>query len=217
MKVAIVGATGAVGREMIRDLEESKLKDVQVGFYASPRSAGSDYAPTRTLVLVGLMGVGKSSVGKRLAQRLGLPFRDADSEIETAAGRSIAEIFERDGEAAFRAGERKVIARLLGDPIHVLATGGGAFMNDETRKLIGERGLSIWLKAELDELVKRVGRRNSRPLLQQGEPRQILERLMAERYPTYAEADLAVSSAGSAEETTERVLAALRDQAEKTA
>jgi shikimate kinase len=99
----------------------------------------------------------------------------------------------------------------------VLATGGGAFMNADTRKLIAERGLSIWLKAELDELVKRVGRRNSRPLLQQGEPRQILERLMEERYPTYAEADLAVSSAGSAEETAERVLAALRAQAEKTA
>jgi shikimate kinase len=184
---------------------------------SSPRPAGGDYVPTRTLVLVGLMGVGKSSVGKRLAQRLGLPFRDADTEIEAAAGMSIAEIFGRDGEAAFRAGERKVIARLLGEPLHGLATGGGAFMNADTRKLIAERGLSIWLKAELDELVKRVGRRNSRPLLQQGEPRQILERLMAERYPTYAEADLAVSSAGSAEETTERVLAALRDQAEKTA
>jgi shikimate kinase len=184
---------------------------------ASPRPAGADYVPTRTLVLVGLMGVGKSSVGKRLAQRLGLPFRDADSEIEAAAGMSIAEIFERDGEAAFRAGERKVIARLLGDPIHVLATGGGAFMTEDTRKLIAERGLSIWLKAELDELVKRVGRRNNRPLLKQGDPRQILERLMQERYPTYAEADLAVSSAGSAEETTDRVLAALRAHAERTA
>ena len=184
---------------------------------ASPRPAGGDYVPTRTLVLVGLMGVGKSSVGKRLAQRLGLPFRDADAEIELAAGMSIAEIFEREGETAFRAGERKVIARLLGEPLHVLATGGGAFMNADTRKLIAERGLSIWLKAELDELVKRVGRRNSRPLLQQGDPRQILERLMEERYPTYAEADLAVSSAGSAEETTERVLAALRAQAEKKA
>jgi shikimate kinase len=183
---------------------------------ASPRQAGGDYAPARTLVLVGLMGVGKSSVGKRLAHRLGLPFCDADAEIETAAGMSIAEIFEREGEAAFRAGERKVIARLLAEPIHVLATGGGAFMNADTRKLIAERGLSIWLKAELDELVKRVGRRNNRPLLQQGDPRQILERLMQERYPTYAEADLAVSSAGSAEETTERVLAALREHVEKS-
>jgi len=180
---------------------------------ASPRQAGADYAPSRTLVLVGLMGVGKSSVGKRLAAKLGLPFRDADAEIEAAAGRSIAEIFERDGEAAFRAGERKVIARLLGEPVHVLATGGGAFMNADTRRLIAERGLSIWLKAELDELVKRVARRGHRPLLQQGDPREILARLMQERYPTYAEADLAVSSAGSAEETTERVLAALRAHA----
>jgi shikimate kinase len=180
---------------------------------ASPRQAGADYAPTRTLVLVVLMGVGKSSVGKRLAHRLGLPFRDADTEIEAAAGMSVSEIFERDGEAAFRAGERKVIARLLAEPVHVLATGGGAFMNEDTRKLIAERGLSIWLKAELDELVKRVGRRTHRPLLKQGDPRQILERLMQERYPTYAEADLAVSSAGSAEETTERVLAALRAHA----
>jgi shikimate kinase len=100
--------------------------------------------------------------------------------------------------------------------VHVLATGGGAFMNADTRTLIAERGLSIWLKAELDELVKRVGRRNHRPLLKQGDPRQILERLIAERYPTYAEADLAVSSAGSAEETTERVLAALRAHAMET-
>lgn len=178
---------------------------------ASPRQAGADYAPTRTLVLVGLMGVGKSSVGKRLATRLGLPFRDADAEIEAAAGMTIAEIFERDGEPAFRAGERRVIARLLAEPVHVLATGGGAFMNEQTRKLIAERGLSIWLKAELEELVKRVARRGHRPLLKQGEPREVLARLMEERYPVYAEADLAVSSAGSAEETTERVLAALRD------
>ena len=183
---------------------------------ASPRQAGADYAPARTLVLVGLMGVGKTSVGKRLAARLGLPFRDADAEIEAAAGMSVAEIFERSGEEAFRAGERKVIARLLGEPVHVLATGGGAFMNDETRKLIAERGLSIWLKAELDELVKRVARRGHRPLLKQGDPRDILERLMAERYPTYAEAEIAVSSAGSAEETTERVLAALRAYAPRS-
>ena len=180
---------------------------------ASPRQAGADYAPTRTLVLVGLMGVGKSSVGKRLATRLGLPFRDADAEIEAAAGMTIAEIFERDGEPAFRAGERKVIARLLAEPVHVLATGGGAFMNEQTRKLIAERGLSIWLKAELEELVKRVARRGHRPLLQQGDPRAILEQLMQERYPTYAEADLVVSSAGTAEETAERVLAALRAHA----
>jgi shikimate kinase len=169
------------------------------------------------LVFIGFMGAGKSRAAREAAAALGVTADDADALLEAKLGEPIEAIFERDGEAAFRAGERKVIARLLGEPLHVLATGGGAFMNADTRKLIAERGLSIWLKAELDELVKRVGRRNSRPLLQQGEPRQILERLMAERYPTYAEADLAVSSAGSAEETTERVLAALRDQAEKTA
>jgi shikimate kinase len=180
----------------------------------SASSQASDYVPARTLVLVGLMGVGKTSVGKRLAQRLSLPFRDADQEIEAAAGCTIKEIFEREGEAAFRVGERKVIQRMLTEPVHVLATGGGAFMNADTRRMIAERGLSIWLKADLDELVRRVSRRNHRPLLNQGDPREILERLIAERYPVYAEADLSIASAGTAEETTERVLQALSAQVE---
>jgi shikimate kinase len=174
--------------------------------------------PRKTLVLVGLMGAGKSSVGRRLAARLGLPFTDADQEIEAAAGMTIEEIFARHGEPAFRDGERRVITRLLDNPVHVLATGGGAFMDGRTRALILERATSIWLHAELDELVRRVARRTDRPLLKGGDPRAVLERLIAERYPVYAEADLTVpSSIGSAEETVDRIverLAALASESE---
>jgi shikimate kinase len=148
----------------------------------------------RSIVLVGLMGAGKSSVGKRRAARLGLPFVDADNEIEAAAGCSIEEIFARHGEAAFRDGERRVITRLLEGPRQVLATGGGAFMDPVTRAKIRQHGTSIWLKADLDVLVKRCSRRSNRPLLQQGDPRQVLERLMLERYPIYADADLTIDS-----------------------
>ena len=119
--------------------------------------------PGRTVVLVGLMGVGKSAIGRRLARRLDLPFIDADAEIEAAAGSTIEEFFEQHGEAAFRAGERRVIARLLDGEPHVLATGGGAFMDAETRSLVKSRGISIWLNADLDTLVDRVVRRNNRP------------------------------------------------------
>lgn len=149
----------------------------------------------RTIVLVGLMGAGKSSVGKRLAQRLHVPFIDADTEIENAAGCTIEEIFERHGEAAFRDGERRVISRLLTDNTpHVLATGGGAFMDAETRARIKENSLSIWLRADLDVLLRRVKKRNNRPLLKRGDPREILARLIDIRYPVYAEADLVVDS-----------------------
>lgn len=149
----------------------------------------------KPVVLVGLMGAGKSAVGKRLAARLGLPFIDADTEIERAAGRTIEEIFAIEGEAAFRRGERKVMARLLVEtPVHILATGGGAFMDPETRALIKERGVSVWLKADLDILVARTSRRNHRPLLRQGDPSEILRELIRRRYPTYAEADLTVES-----------------------
>ena len=164
----------------------------------------------RTLVLVGLMGAGKTSIGKRVAQRLGVPFTDADSEIEAAANMTIAEIFARDGEAAFRVGERRVIARLLDGPVHVLATGGGAFMDPATRGRIGERALSIWLRADIEVLLARVAKRRHRPLLNQGDPREVLERLMAVRHPVYAEADLTVESlAAPAEAMVERVLASL--------
>jgi shikimate kinase len=148
----------------------------------------------RAIVLVGMMGSGKSSIGRRLATRLGIAFVDADSEIEQAAGMTIAEIFERHGEAYFRAGEARVIARLLDQGPQVLATGGGAFMNPDTRAAIRRKGVSIWLKAELDVLMKRIKRRGDRPLLKSGDPAATLTALMAERYPVYAEADLTVLS-----------------------
>ncbi len=166
---------------------------------SKPSDQGSDGAAKarvagHTLALVGLMGAGKSTIGRRLAKALGVPFVDADDEIEDAAGQSISDIFETYGERHFRDGERRVIARLLDGPPHVLATGGGAFMDPDTRRLIGERAISIWLKADLDVLVRRVGRRDTRPLLKRGDPHEILKRLMAERNPIYAEADIAVQS-----------------------
>jgi shikimate kinase len=148
----------------------------------------------RSLVLVGMMGCGKSSVGKRIAQRLGLPFVDADNEIETAAAMSIADIFASRGEAEFREGEKRVIARLLAGPAVVLATGGGAFMNAETRGRIGQRAVSVWLKAEMDVLMRRVRKRATRPLLQTPDPEGTMRRLLAEREPVYALADLTVVS-----------------------
>jgi shikimate kinase len=164
----------------------------------------------KTIVLVGLMGAGKSCVGKRLAACLGLPFVDADREIEEAAGCSISDYFAAHGEKTFRDGERRVIQRLLGNPMHVLATGGGAFMDPSTRALIKEKALSVWLKAELDQLLKRVGRRNDRPLLQNVDPRAKLAELIGLRYPVYAEADLTVDSAdGPPDVTVQRVLRAL--------
>ena len=128
------------------------------------------FVPCRTVVLVGLMGAGKTKIGRRLAIRLGLPFFDSDQEIEAAAGETIEEIFANRGEQAFRDGERRVIARLLAGPVHVLATGGGAFMDPATRAVIARRGVSLWLRADLDVLVQRVSRRADRPLLKAGEP-----------------------------------------------
>lgn len=168
-------------------------------------------APSRTLALVGLMGAGKSSVGKRLAAQLGLPFCDADEEIEKAAGQTIAEIFSDYGEAYFRDGERRVIARLLDDPPHVLATGGGAFMNEETRALIKKKAISIWLKADIDILAKRVARKDTRPLLAGKDPKQVLESLAAVRYPIYAEADITVESGDLPHQATvEAIIEAVR-------
>lgn len=148
----------------------------------------------RSLVLVGLMGAGKSTVGRRLAQTLQLPFRDADHEIEAAAGMTIPEIFAIHGEDHFRDGERRVIARLLQEGPIVLATGGGAFMNDETRLRIAEHGISLWLKADLDVLMRRVRKRTTRPLLQNPDPEGTMRRLMEVRYPVYATADITVDS-----------------------
>ncbi len=150
--------------------------------------------PTKTIALVGLMGVGKTSVGRRLAQTLGLPFRDADHEIEAAAGRSITEIFAERGEAEFRDGERRVIARLLDDEPHVLSTGGGAFVQAETRALINARAISIWLTADIEVLVRRVGRKSARPLLIGRDPAEVLTAMAQDRYPYYAQAHLTVDA-----------------------
>jgi len=161
----------------------------------------------KTVVLVGLMGAGKSAIGRRLAARLGRRFVDADQEIETAAGCSIEDIFDAYGEAAFRDVERRVVARLMDEPIHVLSTGGGAFIDDETRKLVKEKGISLWLRADLDLMLARTSRRNNRPLLKNGDPREILERLIDERYPIYAEADVTVDSQdGPPDLTVERAI-----------
>ena len=169
-----------------------------------------DRGPGRSVVLVGLMGAGKTSVGRRLALRLGLPFRDADHEVELAAGCTIAEFFERHGEAEFRAGERRVIARLMEGPPCVLATGGGAFMDPQTRALIREGALSVWLRCSLATLVRRTSHRTHRPLLRQGDPAHILAALMAKRHPVYAEADVIVDCGeDSPEVTTGRVLDAV--------
>jgi shikimate kinase len=156
----------------------------------------------RTVVLVGLMGAGKSCVGRRLAARLEIPFVDADVEFEAAAGCTVSDYFARWGEPAFREGERKVVARLLAGPPVILATGGGAFCDPETRARIKQGGLSVWISAELDLLVKRTAGRDHRPLLRQGDPRQILAGLMEKRYPLYAEADLTVQSTDDVPEVT---------------
>lgn len=165
----------------------------------------------RTIVLVGLMGAGKSAIGRRLAQALALPFRDTDEEIESASGMTVSEIFARHGELYFRDVERRIIARLLEEPPHVLATGGGAFINDATRALIESKAISVWLKADLDVLIKRVGKRATRPLLATGDPRETMQRLMNERYPAYAKADITVNSVdGPHERMVEAILRELQ-------
>ena len=176
---------------------------------------GSDLPPAlhgRSIVLVGLMGAGKTSIGRRMAARLGLPFRDADAEIELAAGCSVPEVFRRYGEKDFRDGERRVIRRLLaGDPL-VLATGGGAFMDPATRETIRAEGVSVWLRARLPTLVRRVAGRGNRPLLADGNAHDTLARLMEVRHPIYAESDIVVDCGDeSPDHTTTRVIQALHD------
>lgn len=165
----------------------------------------------RTVVLVGMMGAGKTTVGRRLAPRLGLPFCDVDREIERAAGMSVSELFRRHGEESFRRGEAQVMARLLAGPPQVLASGGGAVIDAGTRRLIKKEALSIWLKADLDTIVRRASRRKTRPLLQSGDPRATLARLLEERAPYYAQADLVVESrTGPHTRTVDAIIEAIR-------
>jgi shikimate kinase len=164
----------------------------------------------KTVALVGMMGAGKTSIGKRLAVRLEVPFRDADHEIEAAAGRAVSEIFEKYGEPYFRDGERRVIARLLGEGPHVLATGGGAYMDDTTRAAMREAAFTIWLNAPVDVLLGRVRKRETRPLLKNGDMRATLERLLAERGPVYAQADMVLESVDEPHgAAVEKIVAAL--------
>lgn len=177
---------------------------------SAPSSGQTACRVARPIVLVGMMGVGKSSVGRKLASALGLPFADADDEIATAAHMPIPEIFARFGEAHFRDGERRVIARLLENGPMVIATGGGAFVQPDTRAMILDKGLSVWLDCALEPLIERVRRNNRRPLLQGGDIREIVTRLKAEREPAYAQANIHVSSStGPQSETVSRILEAL--------
>lgn len=167
----------------------------------------------RPIVLVGLMGAGKSTVGRRLARRLDLPFVDSDAEIEEASRSSAAELFERYGESNFRDGERRLVARLLEGDVRVIATGGGAFVDPGTRELLNQRAITVWLDAPVEVLADRTGRRDTRPLLRHGDRGAILERLAKERGPLYAEAHIHVrSGAGAHGEVVERIIAALRER-----
>jgi shikimate kinase len=183
-------------------MHHARFNDRSAAQSDSPMTHALPWRAPKTVALVGLMGAGKSSIGRRLAQTLGLPFTDADSEIEAAADATIEEIFARDGEATFRNGERRVIARLLEGSPQVLATGGGAFMDPSTRALLRQRSISVWLRADLETLLSRVNRRGNRPLLKNGDPRAVLTQLMAERYPIYAEADITVDSVDGPPEAT---------------
>lgn len=176
----------------------------------SPASAETSAPPRFTVVLVGLMGAGKTTVGRRLAERLRLPFFDADEEIEKAAGRSVSDIFSELGEPAFRAGERRVIARLLSGAPCVLATGGGAFADAETRALVKTQAVSVWLRVDLATLATRVARKDTRPLLRGKDPLSVLQAQAEARYPAYAEADHVIDAAEGGHATTvTRVLDAL--------
>lgn len=156
------------------------------------RAALLEKLGSRSLVFVGLMGAGKTAIGRKVASMLSLPFMDSDQEIETVSRMTIPELFERYGEPEFRALEQRVILRLLENGPQVLSTGGGAFMNAQTREAIAAHGVSVWLKADLDLLMERVSKKPNRPLLKNADPRAVLERLMGERYPVYATADLTV-------------------------
>lgn len=179
----------------------------------SPCAALAAALGTRSIVMIGMMGAGKSSIGRRVAKKLDLPFVDADNEIEVAAGMTITEIFEQHGEPYFRAGEARVLARLLEQGPQVLATGGGAFMNPATRVLIRSKGISVWLRAEPDVLMRRIRRRSDRPLLHTDDPEATLNRLIEERYPVYAEADITLQSRDVPHEViVDEIIAAVTEQ-----
>ena len=172
----------------------------------------------RPIVLVGLMGAGKSTVGRRLAKRLGLPFIDTDAAIADAAGYSAAEIFDRYGEADFRDGERRLVARLIDDEVKVIATGGGVFVDPRTRKLLNERAITVWLDAPVEILAERTSRRDTRAQLRKGDPKAVLEKLSEERRPSYAEAHIHVRSGdGAHKDVVDAIVAALDDYLGNTA
>ena len=179
---------------------------------AAPKVASIGARITRPVVLVGLMGVGKSTVGRKLAAMLGRNFVDADDAIVEAAGRSIPEIFETFGEAYFRDGERRVIARLIDEGHGVIATGGGAFLDPATRAAVLDRGIAVWIDCDIDTLVQRTARRSNRPLLKTGDPREILTRLAHERAPLYAEAPIRVMSDTGPHADTARAIIEAIDQ-----
>lgn len=190
-------------KESKEDFKEMKEK---------PKRYSTSLVLPKTLVLVGMMGAGKSSIGWRLARRLDISFNDTDQEVERAAGCSVADIFETWGEKAFRDAERRVIKRLLTGQVQVVSTGDGAFIDEDSRQLIKESAISLWLRADPEILYERVIRRDTRPLLFEGDARQILEEMIERRYPIYAKADLTVESNDDAHEATvERVMEALRD------
>jgi shikimate kinase len=173
--------------------------------------ADATLSPSRTIALVGLMGVGKSTVGRRLAQRLGLPFADGDVEIEAAAGMSVSDIFSELGEAEFRAGEARVMRRLLEGPPVVLATGGGAVLHEGTRALLKSKAITVWMRADLETVTERVQRRDTRPLLRGRDPAEALRTLAEARYPLYAQADLTVEvGVGSHAQAVEAIVRQLR-------
>jgi shikimate kinase len=207
----VLRCVAAVRNSCDRQRDEGRREmDVQAEPATARKAAARGFSPGRSIVLVGLMGAGKTKIGRRIAARLDLAFFDSDEEIETAAGETIEEIFRNRGEATFRDGERRVIARLLQGPVHVLATGGGAFMDPQTRSVIARRGVSVWLRADLDVLFARVSRRTNRPLLKTPDPRAVLAELIERRYPIYAEADIAVDSGdGPPDATAARAITAL--------
>ncbi|RMF13269.1 MAG: shikimate kinase [Alphaproteobacteria bacterium] len=193
------------------DTDDSRSPDGETSPNGGEGAAGAQVK--RSIVLVGMMGVGKTTVGRRLARRLGLPFVDADEEIERAAGMPIADIFEELGEQAFRDGERRVVARLLDEGVRVISLGGGAFLASETREAVRRRAVSVWLDAPLDILVERTARRRTRPLLEGGDRHEILARLMEERRPFYAEADIRVESGrGPHDRVVRAILTRLRER-----